>query len=212
MASANTERLIELINEKGLAGVRIDVDELTRRVIEITGDAIKVPPAEIKRRLDQIAEMAILFGTVGRAVDRKASGFLVRSQRELADLAMGLNETRARVETIEAIDKAMPKVAEALAYVDTRLTEIDEMFKDLGRALMEWQMSLMQLIQIRRNVAGGLDGWSQMAEAWNGGKIMAAKANSPDPLERNVIWIAQNLPYIPPCKINSDADNLDLDD
>lgn len=214
MAAANTDRLIELIHEKQLAEARIDVDELMRRVMEITGTAIHVSPSEIERRLEQLAELMTPFGKAGLPYARRKDGFLTRQRHQLAKLVNGLVAARSEIrpEAVEAVDKALPNVKQALGFVDDRLAATDALLADLSRALMEWQTTVMQVHESRRCVAGGLDGWSQMAEAFDEGETMARKISDTEPLEKNILWIEENMPILPLREVDPDAGLMSMDD
>jgi hypothetical protein len=214
MASANTERLIELIHEKQLADARIDVNELTRRVVEITGQAVNISPDEIEQRLEQLAELLTPFGKAGQPYASRKDGFLSRARHELAKLLRDLAAARStiRPEAVEAVDKALPNVKQALDFVDGKLAAVDAQLKDLSRALMEWQTTVMLVHESRRCVAGGLDGWRQMAEAFDEGATMVRQIGDSEPIERNIAWIEQNIPVIPLREIDPEAGLMSMDD
>lgn len=214
IASANTERLIDLIHETQLAEARIDVNDLIRRVVEITSKAVNISPAEIQRRLEQLADLLTPFGKVGLPYTHRQDGFLIRERNQLAKLLGDLTAARSeiRTEAVEAVDKALPNVKQALAFVDERLLGVDTQLKDLSRALMEWQITVIQVHECRRSVAGGLDGWRQMAEAFVEGETMARKIDNPEPIERNIIWIEQNMPILPLREVNPTAGLMSTDD
>lgn len=207
MASANTERLIDLIHDTRQIDARIDVDELTRRVVEITGNAVNIAPAEIQRRLEQLADLLTPFGKVGLPFARKPDGFLIRARHQLVGLIDGLVAARPKIrsEAVESIDKALPNVKLTLAYVDEKFAAVETQLTDLSRALMEWQTTVMQVHESRRSVAGGLDGWQQMAEAYAEGETVARKTDSLEPLERNIIWIEQNMPLLPQREVDPNS-------
>jgi hypothetical protein len=199
MASASTERLLEFVQKKEIGGIRIDVDELTKRVVHLTGQAIGAQPVDVEKRLEKLIDLAAPFGTPGVPTDRKTDGFLIRQRHSLARLVASLKEARqeVRAAAMGAIDKAEPRVVQTLGFVDERLNAVDGLFADLTRALKDWDMTLSRLQQARRSVAWGLDGWDQMVEAWDESKVMARKFESPEPLERNIAWIEQNMPILP---------------
>lgn len=199
MASASTERLLEFVQKKEIGGIRIDVDELTKRVVHLTGQAIGAPPAEVEKRLDRLTDLSAPFGTPGVPTERKTDGFLIRQRHDLASLLAGVKDARKdiRAQAMGAVDKAEPRIAQALSFVDERLAAVDGLFIDLTRALKDWEMTLSRLQQARRGVAWALDGWDQMNEAWEESKVMARKFESPEPLERNIVWIEQNMPILP---------------
>ena len=59
MTSASTERLLEFVQKKEIGGIRIDVEELTKRVIHLTGQATGVAPADVGKRLEQLADLVL---------------------------------------------------------------------------------------------------------------------------------------------------------
>jgi hypothetical protein len=214
MASASTEKLLGFVQKKEVGGVRIDVDELTKRVIVLTAQAAGATPAEIEARLEQLADLAMPFGMPGVAVARKADGFLIRQRHKLAALVKAMKAARREVrsEAVDAVDKAVPKVAQALGFVDERLATVDTLIADMTRALKEWDTTLARLQQARRGVAWGLDGWQLMVETWDEAKVMVRKFESPEPLERNVVWIEQNMPILPRHEWDPHAALIAVDD
>ncbi|MSP88496.1 MAG: hypothetical protein EXQ92_06735 [Alphaproteobacteria bacterium] len=154
MASASTERLLEFVQKKEIGGISIDVDELTKRVVQLTGQAIGAPPADVEKRLERLVELAAPFGTPGVPAERKTDGFLIRQRHGLAGLVASLKGTRPeiRATAIGAIDKAEPRVIQTLDFVDERLNAVDGLFANLARALKDWDMTLSRLQQARRSV------------------------------------------------------------
>lgn len=214
MASASTERLLEFVQAKEVGGARIDVDELTKRVIHLTGQATGVAPTDLEKRLERLADLAAPFGTPGVPAERKTDGFLIRQRHGLARLVAALKGARqeVRAPAVATIDKAEPRIVQVLGFIDERLSAVDGMFADLTRTLKDWDMALPRLHQARRSVGWGLDGWDQMLEAWDEAKVMARKFESPEPIERNIAWIEQNMPILPRYEWDPNAALMITDD
>jgi len=168
-------------------------------VILLTAQHIGGTPADIEKRLEQLADLAMPFGTVGLATARKTDGFLIRQRHRLAALIDGLKEKRdnASSAAIAATENALPRLVQVLEFVDARLEAVNKMFADLSAALKDWDMTIARITQARRGAGWGLDGWYLMSEAWEEAKIMARKFESADPLDRNIVWIEQNAPLLP---------------
>jgi len=214
MASASAEKLIELVQTKQLGGVRIDVDELTKRVFFLTGQAVELAPAELERRLELLVDLVVPFGTLGLAAVRKSGGYLIRQRHRLAALVEGVKEARSQVREIavDQVDRTVPRLAQALAFVDARIDTIDSFLPDLGRALKEWEATRTRIQEVCRAVSWGLDGWDIMADTWEEAKSMARKFESPEPLEQNLTWIAHNMPILPRHEVDPNAVLIDLDE
>jgi hypothetical protein len=198
MARTNTRTLMDLMGG-GSGRSRIDLDLLVERVMIFAAERTKSTVADAKAYLDPLVGMITPFGNVTAQGETKDNGYLYLQHTALirfrSELAAYRNQVRDELD--HQVELILDAADECINYVNDRLATLNELLGRLADMFDSNLPTIDRLDRLRRDVAYGLDGWSDMIALWSDAYVGREAIGGNRAMERAILRIAGYAPRIP---------------
>jgi len=198
MARTNTRTLMDLMGG-GSGRSRIDLDLLVERVMIFAAERTKSTVADAKAYLDPLVGMITPFGNVTAQGETKDNGFLYLQHTSLirfrSEVAGYRNQVRDELD--HQVEQILDAADECINYVNDRLATLNELLGRLADMFDSNLPTIDRLDRLRRDVAYGLDGWSDMIALWSDAYAGREAIGGNRAMERAILRIAGYAPRIP---------------
>lgn len=198
MARTNTRTLMDLMGG-GSGRSRIDLDLLVERVMIFAAERTKSTVADAKAYLDPLVGMITPFGNVTAKGETKDNGFLYLQHTALirfrSEVAGYRNQVRDELD--HQVEQILDAADECISYVNERLATLNELLGRLADMFDSNLSTIDRLDRLRRDVAYGLDGWSDMIALWSDAYVGREAIGGNRAMERAILRIAGYAPRIP---------------